>query len=247
MKPFPSSSDDAPPFGAMEDSECITVCACDQHGRIHFANGLFRRYVREVYGWAGEGEPFSIETVAQSDSAYLRERSAFMARALGAKGEPVRAIELTGGRAIEHTGTAWTSHPGSADSLCVITSAKAVFDDEQRPATHAADWFMVPTDPHILGDLTHAELETLRFIGLGLSTDEIAERLSRTKKAIERRRMSIRRKLAMTDRMALVRLAIESGLGSMPEETLPEFVRACRSRARHLKRLGQPTAEPAQA
>ena len=102
-------------------------------------------------------------------------------------------------------------------SLCVVASSPAVFTGVGCLQADGYTWLMVPTDPGILGDMTHAELETLRLIALGMSTDDIASKLSRTKKAIERRRMSMRRKLHVEDRQALTRVAIQTGLGHMPE------------------------------
>ena len=238
MLAFGTTPDSIPLLGAFEQSHSITVCAADMTGRIRYANDLFRSYARQHYDWTGQGETFTIDHIAMGDAAYLRERVDMLSRVLDAGGRPVRCIELSGGRAVEHTCTAW-SPPGDDESvLCVVASAKAVFDGGPSNGT-APHWLLVSTEPGQLGELTHAELETLRLIAQGLSTEDIAERLSRTKKAIERRRMSIRRKLHLTDRMGLSRLAMESGLGWMPQEKLSEFVRLCRSRARHLKKHTQ--------
>ena len=234
MLAFGSTPDALPLLGAISESHSITVCASDMMGRIRYANDLFRSHAQEHYAWGGEGASFTIDHVAMGDAAYLRERVDVLMRVLDTD-TPVRCVELSGGRAIEHTCMKW-SHPDAPnETLCVVASARAVFDyadyNGQSPR-----WLMVPTDPAELGELTHAELETLRLIAMSLSTEEIAEKLSRTKKAIERRRMSIRRKLELTDRMGLMRLAMESGLGHMPESMLADFVRSCRGRSRHLRR-----------
>lgn len=235
MLAFGSTAESVPLFGAVGESHCITICASDMMGRIRYANDLFRSHAREHYGWGGEGMPFTIDHIAMGDTSYLRERVDVLTRVLESDGAPVRCVELSGGRAVEHTCTKWSSPDDPSDTLCVVASAKAVFDYTGSNG-QSARWLMVPTDPGQLGELTHAELETLRLIAIGDSTENIAEKLSRTKKAIERRRMSIRRKLDLTDRMGLMRLAMDSGLGHMPESMLADFVRSCRSRSRHLKR-----------
>ncbi len=236
MLAFGQNEQPIPLLGALNDSRCITVCAADMMGRIRYANNLFREHIRDHYGWDGAGESFTIDHLAMGDAAYLRERVDVLTKVLDANGAPVRCIELSGGRAVEHTCVAW-SQPNEGDApLCIVATARAEFDDAAMNG-RAPHWLMVPTDPGRLGELTHAELETLRLIAKSMSTEDIAHQLSRTKKAIERRRMSIRRKLHLSDRMALMRLAMESGLGHMPEARLGEFVRCCRSRARYLKRL----------
>ena len=237
MQPFEAFAG-APPFmEAVEESRCITACAADLTGHIRFANALFRDYAAEHYGWNGNGDVFSVEHIARGDHVYLRERVEMMSRVMDGDGAPVRCLELSGGRAVEHTCIAWNPGPAADTTLCVCASAKAVFDEPGACAHDASThWLLVPTNPSDLGELTHAEFETLRMIALGLSTEDIGERLSRTKKAIERRRMSIRRKLGLSNRMDLLRLAIDSGLGALPEHLVGEFVRCARQRARHLKR-----------
>ncbi|MEM1424027.1 MAG: helix-turn-helix transcriptional regulator, partial [Planctomycetota bacterium] len=124
-------------------------------------------------------------------------------------------------------------------------SSPAVFTGAGCLSPEDYVWLLVPTDPGILGGMTHAELETLRLIALGMSTEQIAERLSRTKKAIERRRMSMRRKLGVEDRQALSRAANQTGLGHLPESRLSQFVRCSRARQRHLAGESWVSPEPA--
>ena len=235
----------APVLDAFDARGSMTVCAVDMLGRIRYASTLFREHSRRYYGWGGDDDSFTVDHLAMGDVAYLRERVDVLSKVLDAEGEPVRCIELSGGRAIEHACRS-VPDPGNPNArLCVVASTPAVFTGPGCLAADQYNWLMVPTDPGFLGDMTHAELETLRLIALGHSTEEIAERLSRTKKAIERRRMSMRRKLGVEDRQALTRAAMQTGLGHLPESRLSQFVRCCRARQRHLAGESWVSPEPA--
>ncbi|GAB4552174.1 MAG: hypothetical protein Tsb0013_14400 [Phycisphaerales bacterium] len=247
MQAFADNGFRAPLFNAFDHSRSITVCAVDLMGCVRYANDLFREHVQRYYEWPGGDHTFTVDHLAMGDTAHLRERVDILTRVLDAKGQPVRCLELSGGRAIEHTCVAMTLPDDPRTMVCVVASARAAFDAPGGCCPEECEWLMVPTDPGVLGDLTHAELETLRMIAKNCSTEDIADHLSRTKKAIERRRMSIRRKLGLDDRMALTRLSMETGLGHLPESRLSEFVRCCRTRQRHLRRLRWESPELAHA
>ena len=63
-----------------------------------------------------------------------------------------------------------------------------------------------------LSALTEREFEVLAFIGEGLSTAEIAQRLHRSVKTIEWHRRLLGSKLGATNRVELARIAIRAGL-----------------------------------
>ncbi len=63
-----------------------------------------------------------------------------------------------------------------------------------------------------LSALTERELEVLAFIGEGLSTAEIAQRLHRSTKTVEWHRRLLGSKLNATNRVELARIAIRAGL-----------------------------------
>lgn len=69
-----------------------------------------------------------------------------------------------------------------------------------------------PEKSEPLASLTERELEVLKLIGEGLSTAEIAETLHRSIKTIEGHRASIGKKLHVTNRVELARLAIRAGI-----------------------------------
>lgn len=74
----------------------------------------------------------------------------------------------------------------------------------------------------VLDRLTPREREVLDLIGRGLSTAEIAERLHRSQKTVKSHRLALGRKLGVSNRVELARVAIEAGLAplvSPPAET----------------------------
>lgn len=66
-----------------------------------------------------------------------------------------------------------------------------------------------------LGRLTARELQVLRLIGEGLSTDTIAARLGRSAKTVEWHRVALGEKLGVTNRVELARIAIAAGLSNL--------------------------------
>lgn len=63
-----------------------------------------------------------------------------------------------------------------------------------------------------LGALTPRELEILRLIALGLSTNDIAKALYRSVKTVEGHRVSLGAKLKVTNRVELARIALRCGI-----------------------------------
>jgi DNA-binding CsgD family transcriptional regulator len=68
-----------------------------------------------------------------------------------------------------------------------------------------------------LKNLTTKELEILRLISLGLSTQEIADTLGRSVKTVEWHRVSLGEKLGAQNRVLLARIAIAAGLVGLDE------------------------------
>jgi DNA-binding CsgD family transcriptional regulator len=73
------------------------------------------------------------------------------------------------------------------------------------------------TDGGRLKDLTAKELEILRLIGTGMSTQEIADALGRSVKTVEWHRVSLGEKLGVDNRVLLARIAIAAGLVSLED------------------------------
>ncbi len=83
-----------------------------------------------------------------------------------------------------------------------------VFDDISGCAVVVARY----NDLGPLSALTEREFEVLAFIGEGLTTAEIAQRLHRSVKTVEWHRRSLGSKLSATNRVELARVAIQAGL-----------------------------------
>lgn len=69
-----------------------------------------------------------------------------------------------------------------------------------------------------IDSLTPREREILVLIGEGDSLPEIAQKLSRSLKTIESHRLSLGRKLNVSNRVELAKIAIRAGLVSIAED-----------------------------
>jgi DNA-binding CsgD family transcriptional regulator len=83
------------------------------------------------------------------------------------------------------------------------------------------------------GVLSPAELRALYFLAQGLSTGDIAERLSRATKTIEKHIESIHRKLGTSSRAALVRRTSERGLQAFEESQWEAIIEGAKAVKRH--------------
>lgn len=79
------------------------------------------------------------------------------------------------------------------------------------------------TDGGKLKDLTAKELEILKLIGMGLSTQSIADTLGRSVKTVEWHRVSLGEKLGVENRVLLARIAIAAGLVSLDDAPVQQF------------------------
>jgi DNA-binding CsgD family transcriptional regulator len=83
-----------------------------------------------------------------------------------------------------------------------------------------------------LSDLTERELQVLRLIGLGMSTQEMSDALGRSVKTVEGHRLSLGEKLGQHSKVGLARLSIAAGLTLLPTEEIARIAhRAARRRS----------------
>ncbi len=75
-------------------------------------------------------------------------------------------------------------------------------------------------DLGVLAVLTEREVEVLRLIGLGLSSEDIASVLHRSVKTVQGHRVSLGNKMRITNRVELARIALLSGITKMDGEAL---------------------------
>lgn len=90
--------------------------------------------------------------------------------------------------------------------------------------------------------LTERELEVLRLVGTGLSTNEIAHKLYRSHKTVDGHLLSIRKKLGNLSRVDLARVAINAGLTEMEDAEIPVVARRLQPKALDAPRLQPPVS-----
>ena len=103
------------------------------------------------------------------------------------------------------------------DSARVLVICRPLTAMDREPKFDAVDGCAVVVvaqfnDLGPLSALTERELEVLAFIGEGLPTAEIAQRLHRSVKTVEWHRRLLGSKLGATNRVELARIAIRAGL-----------------------------------
>lgn len=113
-----------------------------------------------------------------------------------------------------------------------LTETKNVQSKSKQPFCHPR-----------LDRLTPCELEVLDLIASGLSTADIANRLHRSQKTVKSHRLALGRKLEVTNRVELARIAIETGLSQIPgiepgeTDKLSSQLKEEAERRRHLEKV----------
>lgn len=156
-------------------------------------------------------EPSSAEpegTLARAVGAAMASEWVRHARDAAARGAPVAIETAIGGRALVVTLRPFES-PAGTRVLGVIAP------DVSLALARRAGITIVTGRTRDLGplrSLTRRELEILGWIGEGLTSQQIAKRLSRSVKTVEWHRVSIGQKLGVKTRVELARLARDAGL-----------------------------------
>lgn len=147
------------------------------------------------------------------DEAVARERLDLVRR-IAAGGAPVAIDGLVHGRLIRMTFRPLPWSEGPERAVLIVCTMGA----SHKPGAPGMDVIKArASDAGPLAKLTTRELEILRLIGEGLSTNEIAERLHRSVKTVEWHRVSLGNKLGVSNRVELARIAIAAGFVGMPE------------------------------
>jgi DNA-binding CsgD family transcriptional regulator len=139
---------------------------------------------------------------------HARERLEHIQQAL-ATGRPIVMEELRRGRQLHCVMRPIPNGamPPKSVLYCAYLSSTAAPAVNGFPVIRAKN-----NDAGKLGELTVREMEILRLIGLGLSTQDIAKQLGRSVKTIEWHRVSLGEKLGVVNRVELARIAIAAGL-----------------------------------
>jgi DNA-binding CsgD family transcriptional regulator len=125
---------------------------------------------------------------------------------------PIVRRAIFRGRQIESTHREMEAPPGELGRDLVVsryTTDEVVAGDE-----HAG--FTVEDSPYAdfgpLDVLSRRELEILALLGQGLTVNEVAKMIFRSPKTVENHRLSIGRKLKLSNRVQLAKLAFRAGL-----------------------------------
>ena len=201
----------------------VRVAVYCRDGRLHYANASAR-----------DAGATDLRMAAARDDAYVNERINLIRRATDHDESHFIFRDLVAGRAVDYL---CVREPlaSTGEVVCVMIGGEL---SPFAPELDEEDirWAERPTDPGVLGELTYAEIEVLRFIALHLSIEDMAAALFRTRKAIERRLASLRKKVSDKPRPDLMSLALAAGLNRLPAQRVPGFVHACRDRQRVLNR-----------
>ena len=202
------SSDPQALWDALTQDAEVSVLVVDTHGTIRFANTA----AQEAMG-AGRADlnGKSWHDLLPKDVADERVRCA---EQVVQTSRPIALIGMIKGvcrcaifRPIE------SDTPEGARVLVICRPLTAM---DREPKFDAVDGCTVVVaqfnDLGPLSALTERELEVLAFIGEGLSTAEIAQRLHRSVKTVEWHRRLLGSKFNVTNRVELARIAIRAGL-----------------------------------
>jgi PAS domain S-box-containing protein len=204
----------------LADAGCAVVI-CDAAGGIHYAN----KTALTLVGYTGNDSAIgkTLHEIIPEQSA--DSRLALIHRALNCEdGQPQLGLGATDGvwrrivvRALDRTPKA-----ERALIVCAPLAESVTMADLVGPKQAFCE---TGVDLGPLAKLTDREMQVLRLIGLGLSTQEIADRLHRSKKTIEWHRVSLGAKMQVTNRVELARMALHAGLTWFDEDAITHIWR----------------------
>lgn len=214
---------DNPMLGALLSDPAVAVSLIAADGTMIFCNPQWDRLISMAHpGHGAQMTGLTLADIFPSDQA--REFAELMQRSLEHK-QPLVVRKLCGGRMfrswlypIEATGRA------PFDRAMVLFSIRAEMIEE--PPTDclpqgaaAVEFRSVGMGP--LEALSPRELEVLTLLAEGLTIREIAAKLHRSEKTIDKHRTSIHTKLGVHDRVALCDIARRAGLHSWSLQGAP--------------------------
>lgn len=222
----------------MADGDVVRVALCDDHGVVR--SGLRRILAAEpdleVVGEAGTiSEAVALAAAERPDvfvmDLNLPDGSGITATATVRKVSPAtRVLVLTVHDDVAYLRRAFEAGADGyvlkeAADVELVHAVRQVASGHQyvHPTLGAA--LLAPDAPTARlggpgGDLSEREVEVLRYIALGSTNSEIAERLYVSVRTVETHRAHVQQKLNIRTRAQLVRFARDAGLLD-PEEQSP--------------------------
>ena len=214
----------APPAGcraawdALVEDTGVNVVVCDSSGSVLFANERARRWFR----WRSEEEREGVGAQLCDDetcaASFLEERSRLV-REVCVAGRAITYESIC--RDIRYRITMRPiPHAEGEGHDALITSRRmqpwerVEMDDRADPATVE----ITHHEHGMLSSLSRREMDVMVLIAEGLSYAQIAERLNRSIRTIERHRDRLGQKLGARNRVEIARFAIRAGLSELPDE-----------------------------
>lgn len=188
--------------GVFRADPTIGLAVIDVDGRILFANDR----IAMLYVGEPVAKYIGVRIADVDPQAWHTERAALYEEVARSR-RPVVLRQIRRGVQLQTT-----IHPvDSGEGFhFLITAVEGQSDFNADEEVDVRESGLVHLGP--LAVLTSRELEVLALIGQGLSTAEIAQALFRSVKTIEKHRESIGRKLVVTSRVELGRIATRAGL-----------------------------------
>lgn len=216
----------------------VAVVARDAQLRAFWLNDAYCRLSRQPREALLGTTPMDVITPTAAE-----ERMALMRRVI-ATGQPERFIQFGADRrfqcAVLPLDPASFGHPGVVAMAQDAPTATTIDSGEPLP---------VLSTPCLdeLAALTPRELELLYWVAQGLHSGEIAHRLYRSARTIDKHLEAIHRKLGTPSRSALVRLAVERGVQGFREDEWRRIVEGAERIRRSARRASRRSPTPAPA
>ena len=204
---WPPAGTDPALWQALVDDAGVAVKIMDADGVVLFSNHAFAELV-------GAASPERLTGCSSRDYLppdFAAEVQAVV-RSVALSGKPAMVRTLWRGRPV--IGLVRAVRPSRADRpLLVCTIRPELPTDARLRATNGFRYVQsVYADEGPIGTLSPRERAVLSLIGAGMSTAQIAKTLDRSVKTIENQRNSLGRKLNVSNRVELARIALDSGL-----------------------------------
>lgn len=195
-----------PVWAALTDDTTSCVIVVEPDGTIVFANWLAAQWAtRPAHELVGRN------LRELWDEAIARERIDLV-REAATTGRPITVDGMIQGRWVRMVVRPFPFDQLNRRRVLLVSRVATPADPVQTPADDQSVVRARVDDSGALAQLTNRELQILRLIGAGLSTQQIAKKLHRSVKTVEWHRVSLGNKLGANNRVELARIAIGAGI-----------------------------------